>query len=105
MKVLIITEWTNPKEPERNKARYKQAAEGRAYREKLVQEKEIKVRGSGGGSGGGHMMNIAEFETFEDFEKMTTDPEWRKNFAKWSYLVDNVRTRIMFETFQMPPET
>jgi len=105
MKVLVVVESTNPKEPERNKARYKHMAEGRPYREKLVQEKGIKVRSSGWGNGSGHMLGMFEFETFEDFEKMTTDPEFRKNFAKWSYLVDNVRVRIMYESFQMPPET
>ena len=41
MKVLVVTEWTNPKEPERNKARYKLGAEMRPYWEKLVKEKEI----------------------------------------------------------------
>ena len=105
MKVMVITEWTNPKEPERNKARYKLGDEARPYREKLVQEKEIKVRFSGWSLNNGQMLSMAEFETFEDFEKMTTDTEWRKYNSKWSYLVDNVRTRIMFESFQMPPET
>ena len=105
MRVLVITEWTNPKEPERNKARYKLDAEGLAYREKLVQEKGIKLRFSSWSMNNGQMMAMAEFETFEDFEKMTTDPEWRKHSSKWSYFVDNVRTRIMFESFQMPPET
>ena len=105
MKVLLVTEWTNPKEPERNKARYKLTDEMRPYWEKLVQEKGIKVRTSGWGSGGGQMMNIVEFETFEDFEKMNTDPEWRKLRSKWAYTVDNVRIRIMFPSFQMPPKT
>ena len=105
MKVLVVTEWTNPKEPERNKARYKHMDKGRPYREKLVQEKGIKVKGSGWTMNNGQMMGMFEFETFEDFEKMMTDPEFRRNFTKWSYLVDNVRTRIMFESFQMPPET
>ncbi|GAH40870.1 unnamed protein product [marine sediment metagenome] len=105
MKVLVVTEWTNPKEPERNKARYKQEAEGRAYREKLVQDKEIKVKGSVWMMDNGQMMGMAEFETFEDFEKMMTDKEQRKNRIKWSYLVDNLRTRIMFPTIHMPPET
>ena len=105
MKVLVVTEWTNPKEPERNKARYKQEAEWRSYGDKLVQEKEIKVKGSAWSMSNGQMMAMSEFETFEDFEKMTTDPEGRKHSAKWSYLVDNVRTRIMYEMFQMPPKT
>ena len=105
MKVLVVTEWTNPKEPERNKARYKLMDEGRPYREKLVQEKGIKVKGSGWTIGDGQMLAINEFETFEDFEKMTTDLEWRKYGIKWSYLVDNVRRRVMYESIQMPPET
>ena len=51
------------------------------------------------------MLSILEFETFEDFEKMNTDPEWRKLRSKWAYTVDNVRIRIMFPSFQMPPKT
>jgi hypothetical protein len=51
------------------------------------------------------MLLAVEYETFEDFEKMTTDPEFRKHIAKWSYLVDNVRRRIMYPPQQMPPET
>jgi len=105
MKVLVVTEYTNPKEPERNKARYKLGDEMRPYREKLVQEKEIKVRFSGWSMNNGQMLSTAEFETFEDFEKMTTDPEWRRYLSKASYLHDNIRTRIMYESFQMPPET
>ena len=105
MKVLIVTEWTNPKEPERNKARYKLTYEWGPYGDKLVKEKGIKVRHSSWGISSGQMMGIVEFETFEDFEKMTTDPEWRRYSSKWSYLVDNVRRRIMYESIQMPPET
>ena len=105
MKVQVVTEWTNPKELERNKARYKQDAEGSAYNVKLIKEKGINVRFSAWSIGGGHMMHIAEYETFEDFEKMTTDPEVRKNWAKWSYLVDNVRVRTMYSPQQIPPET
>ena len=105
MKVLVVTEWTNPKEPERNKARYKQDAEGVAYNEKLVKEKGIKVRGSAWSIGDGQMLLAVEYETFEDFEKMTTDPEFRKHSAKWSYLVDNVRRRIMYPSQLIPPAT
>lgn len=105
MKVLIITEWTNPKEPERNKTRYKLGDEMRPYRDKLVQEKGIKARFQGWSLNNGQMLNTAEFETFEDFEKMMTDQEWRRYLSKYSYLCDNARTRIMFESFQMPPET
>lgn len=105
MKVLVVTEWTNPKELERNKARYKLEAEWGSYGEKLVKEKGIKVRFSAWSNGSGHMMAITEFETFEDFEKMTTDPEWRKYKAKYSYTVDNIRIRIMYPPQQMPPET
>ena len=105
MKVLVVTESTNPKEPERNKARYKLGSEMRPYREKLVQEKGIKVRVSSWSLNNGQMMYLSEFETFEDFEKMTTDPEMRINRAKWSYLVDNVRTRIMYVSTRIPPET
>ena len=105
MKVLVVTESTNPKEPERNKARYKLGETMRPYRDKLVKEKEIKVRFSGWSLNNGQMMYLAEFETFEDFEKMTTDPEWRRYLSKSSYLSDNIRTRIMCESFQMPPKT
>ncbi len=105
MKVQVVTEWTNPKELERNKARYIQDAEGSAYIVKLVKEKGIKVRGSAWSKGDGQMLLAVEYETFEDFEKMTTDPEFRKHIAKWSYLVDNVRRRIMYPPQQMPPET
>ena len=105
MKVLVVSESTNPKEPERNKARYKLMDEMRAYRDKLVQEKGIKLRVSGWSLNNGQMLNMAEFETFEDFEKMVTDPEWRRYLSKYSYLADNLRTRIMYESFQMPPKT
>ena len=105
MKVLVVTECTNPKEPERNKARYKLGSEIRPYREKLVQEKVIKVRVSSWSLNNGLMMYLSEFETFEDFEKMTTDPEYRSYLSKSSYLHDNIRTRIMYESFQMLPKT
>ena len=105
MKVLLVAEWTNPKEPERNRARYRLMGEWRPYHEKLVKEKGIKMKGSGWSNGSGQMINTAEFETFEDFEKLMTDLEWRKHRTKWSYTVDDLRTRIMFESFQMPPKT
>lgn len=83
MKVLIVTESTNPKDPERNKARYKLMDEGRAYRDNLVKEKGIKVRFSGWSMNNGQMFSLTEFETFEDYEKMATDLEWRKFLSKW----------------------
>ena len=105
MTVVLMREWDNPKDPERNRKRLKFGSEVMTpYWEKMVKEKDIKHKGSGWSDNTGHMIGWGEFETMEDFSKMWEDEGIQQIWAAWAYLVDNARIRLLRPTFMIPED-
>ena len=79
MPVVQLMEWVNPKDEERRKKRYKfQDEVMMPYWKKMVEEKDIKVKGSDWSDNTGHIVFWSKFETMEDFAKMWDDERWQQ---------------------------
>lgn len=104
MPVVLLVEWDNPKETERNKRHYKWGREVfRPYYEKRRKE-GVKWEASSWADGTGHIIAWHEFETLEDFSKIWNDTEYQEMTARWTYLVDNARARILRPSISVEPE-
>ena len=105
MPVVLMGEWDNPKDEERNEKRLKFGREvATPYWEKLVEEKGIKVKGGVWSDNTGHMIGWREFETMEDFSKMWEDERYQQMWAAWVYLVDNAKIRLLRPTLTIPED-
>ena len=105
MTVVLMGEWDNPKDLERNRKRLKYSNEvWRPYWEKLVKEKGIKFKSSSWSDNTGHIINWIEYETMEDFTKMWEDEGHQQRWAAWTYFVDNARIRLLRPSLTVPEE-
>ena len=101
----LLVEWDNPKCEERNAKRKKFVAEViRPYWDKLLEKKNIKVEPTGWAENTGHFVVLYNFETVEDFSKVWGDERWHQNVARWTYLVDNARMRLLRSYVTMPED-
>ena len=101
----MMTEWTNPKEPERNKKKFdleKKFFE--PYYENKLKE-GIKWKAEDYTDGSGWYVAWFTFETMEDFSKIWTDEEFQKMLTRYSFLVDECKVRILRPRFyDLKPE-
>ena len=105
MPVVLLVECDNPKDEERNEKRLKYVREvWRPYWQKLVKEKDIKVESSDWSDNTGHMVVWHKFETMEDFAKMWNDERQQQLWARWTYLVDNARIRLLRPSLRIPED-
>lgn len=105
MPVVHLFEYDNPKDEERNNKKRKFASEVMVpYWEKLVKDKNIKVESSGWSDNTGHQVHWSKFETMEDFAKTRDDERWQQMMARWAYLVDNVKIRLLRPGFRLPED-
>lgn len=105
MPVVYLLEWDNPKDEERNEKRLKYEKEILTpYSRKLIKEKNIKVESSDWSDNTGHVVGWLKFETMEDFAKMWNDERQQQMIARWAYLVDNVRTRLLRPLLTIPED-
>ena len=105
MTVVLMREWDNPKDPERNRKRLKFSNEvSTPYWEKLFKEKGIKVKYGGWSDNTGHFISWVEFETMEDFAKMWEDERGQQISSRWSHFVDNMRIRLLRPGLTVPED-
>ena len=104
MPIYILTEWTNPKEEERNKKRYKLVDEVISPYQKRKLEEGVKWETLELSDGTGRMVILHTFETMEDFDKIWNDREWQVAVGRWSYMVDNCTARILRPVGRIEPE-
>ena len=105
MPLVLLLEWDNPKDEERNEKRLKFANEvWTPYSQKLMKEKDVKVESSVWSDNTGHMVQWIKFETMEDFAKMWNDERQQQMIARWAYLVDNVRIRLLRPLLTIPED-
>ena len=105
MPVVLLIEWDNPKDEERNEKRLKYGREVLTpYWEKMKKEKDIKVESSDWSDNTGHMISWSKFETMEDFAKMWNDERWQQMWARWAYLSDNVKNRLLRPSVTIPED-
>ena len=78
MPVVLLVEWDNPKDEERNEKRHKYVREVvTPYTQQLRKEKDIKLESSDWSDNTGHIVDWTEFETMEDFAKMWNDERYQ----------------------------
>jgi len=99
MPVVMMIEFTNPKEPERNKKRYD--LEKKFFEPYLENKRKegVKWKAEDWTDGSGWYVAWFEFETMEDFSKIWEDEEFQKMFTRFSFLVDDCKVRILRPRF------
>jgi len=104
LKVVLLWEWDNPKDEERNKKRLKHGYEVVAPYLEKKREEGIKYESSVWSDNTGHMVGWFEYETEEDFVKMWGDDEFHHIMARRAYYVDNASHRLLRPTIRLPEE-
>ena len=105
MPVVMLSEYDNPQDEERNKRKRKFSSEVmRPHWEKLLKEKGIKVESSGWSDNTGHMVFWNVFETMEDFAKIWEDEKWQQIRTRWPRFVDNLSYRLMRPALNVPED-
>ena len=100
-----MSEWDNPKDPERNRKRLKfQSEVWKPYWDKLVKEKGIKFKSRSWSDNTGYIISWGEFETMEDFSKAWEDERHQQMWAAWTFLVDNARIRLLRPGLTIPED-
>ena len=104
MKVLLKWELEHPTDIAKRKERYKY---GREKWEPYWQKKEeegLVFKRDGWSDGTRHMVSLWEFESAADFAKLWDDEEFHKICSEYTYLVENVKLRILRPGIQLEPE-
>lgn len=92
MEVLLFREWDNPKDEERRK-QYTDMTRDTSRRERFEKLGVIKST-RGWADGSGHIINMTEFESMEDFAKLWNDIEFQRMHVNLYRVVDNFKIRI-----------
>ena len=101
--VVLLIEWDNPRDEERNKKRLKHEWEvSDPHWIKMVKEKDIKVDSSIWAENTGHMYMWMKFETMEDFAKMWNDERHQQIWAQWAKLRENVKNHLLRPEITIP---
>ncbi len=104
MSMYLLWEWTNPKEEERNKRRYKHLRENLwPYIERKLKE-GVKWEILDLTDCTGRMFALHTFDTIEDFDKVWNDDEYKKLMSQYSYFVDDCSLRILRGTKKLEPK-
>jgi len=105
MPVVLLVEWDNPKDEERNEKRHKYVREVvEPYSNKLIHQNGIKVDSSDWADNTGHIVDWTIYETMEDFAKMWNDERYQQIWARWTSLVYNVRIRLLRPSTTIPED-
>jgi len=104
MKVLLKWELEHPTDIEKRKERYKYSREKwRPYWQKKEEEGLVFKR-NGWSDSTRHMVGLWEFESAADFAKLWDDEEFHKICSEYSYLVKNMKLRILRPGIELEPE-
>jgi hypothetical protein len=74
------------------------------YWKKLIEEKDIKVEPSVWFDNTGHVVEWHKYETMENFCKFWNDERAQQNWARYAYLVDNMKIRLLRPSVTIPEE-
>ena len=97
MKVLVLTTWENPKSVEGLKKYYENIEKYREYRTERT--KKYNVKRSAWSDGTGKMYMLDEFESYGDYAKFMDDEELHRKIVQWCRVVNNVKFRVLRESF------
>jgi len=104
MKVVLLVEWDNPKDEARDKKGIKFNEEFITPYWESVEEKGIKITASVWSDNTGHMVGWYELEDLEEFTKWWNDERMQQMWSRWTYLVDNVRIRLLRPGLTIPED-
>jgi len=104
MPVIMMYEFSHPKEPERRRKGYDIAYKIFEPYYHNKQKEGVKWKAEDYTDGTNTIIGIFEFETLEDFSKIWGDEEFQKIFSRWTYYVDNCTVRILRQDLYLTPE-